>query len=60
MHRLTVLAISATVFALDRWSKWLIETRFTAFDTKPIIPGLFSIVRSENPGVAFGLLSEGT
>lgn len=50
--------IAAGVFALDRWSKWIIETHFGAADSKTVIPGLFSIVRSENPGVAFGILSE--
>ena len=25
------------------------------YDTKTVIPGFFNIVRSENPGVAFGM-----
>jgi signal peptidase II len=58
--RSALLGISAGVFALDRWSKWLIETRLSPFDSKTIIPGFFSIVRSENPGVAFGMFSEST
>jgi signal peptidase II len=52
--------IPIIVFAVDRWSKWLIETRFGPWDTKVIIPGLFNIVRSENPGVAFGIFAEGS
>jgi signal peptidase II len=55
-----MLAIASAVFALDRWTKWLVETNFSQFDTKVVIPGLFSIVRSENPGIAFGLFSEST
>lgn len=55
-----VLAIAAAVFALDRWTKWIIETTFSPFDTKVVIPGFFSIVRSENPGVAFGLFANST
>jgi signal peptidase II len=45
------------VFALDRCSKWLVETRFGPYDTKTVIPGFFNIVRSENPGVAFGIFA---
>ncbi len=49
--------IALGVFLLDRWTKSMVETRFTAYDTKTVIPGFFSIVRSENPGVAFGMFS---
>ena len=58
--RASVIAIAALVFALDRWSKWIVETTFSPFDNKVIIPGFFSIVRSENPGIAFGLFQEST
>jgi signal peptidase II len=51
--------IAILVVALDRWSKWLIETRFGPWDTKVVIPGFFNIVHSENPGVAFGIFAEG-
>jgi signal peptidase II len=51
-------AIAAAVFAFDRWSKWLIETRFGPWDTKIVVPGFFNIIRSENPGVAFGIFAE--
>ncbi len=27
---------------------------------KPVLPGILNLVRSENPGVAFGMFSEGT
>ena len=52
------LLLSLTVFALDRWSKWLVETTLSPFDTKVVIPGFFDIVRSQNPGVAFGLFQQ--
>ncbi len=58
--RYTALGISLSVFALDRWSKRIVETRFSAFDAHPVIPGFFDIVRSQNPGVAFGLFSDST
>src|SRR5690242_3585124 len=52
------LVLSLTVFALDRWTKQLVETGLTFFDTRHVIPGFFDIVRSQNPGVAFGLFSQ--
>lgn len=60
MIRVVVVAIAAAIFALDRWTKWIVETTFSPFDTKVIIPGFFSVVRSENPGIAFGLFQEST
>jgi signal peptidase II len=52
-------ALAAFVLILDRWTKWLIETRFTAWDTKVVIPGFFNLVHSENPGIAFSIFAEG-
>jgi len=57
-RRFLVFLIALTVFAADRWSKWLVESTLGPFDAKPIIPGLLNIVSSRNPGVAFGLFSE--
>lgn len=59
-RRMAALLIAAGVFALDRGSKWLVENRVGAYDTIPVIPGLFNVVRSENPGVAFGIFAEST
>jgi signal peptidase II len=58
--RILTLAIAVSVVALDRWSKWLIETRLQLYDTVTVIPGFFNVVRSENPGVAFGILADGS
>src|SRR5581483_12496474 len=52
--------IAAVVFAVDRLTKWLIETRVGAYDVHTIIPGFFDIVHSQNRGVAFGLMNEST
>jgi signal peptidase II len=52
------LVLSLTVFALDRWSKYLVETTLSFSDTRVVIPGFFDIVRSQNPGVAFGLFAQ--
>jgi signal peptidase II len=51
-------AIAIGVFAADRFSKWLIETRFGPDSVKTVIPGFFNLVRSENSGVAFGMFAE--
>jgi signal peptidase II len=51
------LILSLTVFALDRWTKHMVETSLSFTDTKHVIPGFFDIVRSQNPGVAFGLFA---
>lgn len=52
------LVLSLTVFALDRWTKHLVETRLSFTDTVHVIPHFFDIVRSQNPGVAFGLFAQ--
>lgn len=57
-QRLRAYGIATAVFALDRLTKWLIETRFSFTDTYRVIPGFFDIVRSENRGVAFGIFNE--
>lgn len=56
--RAKAFGIAAAVFALDRITKLWIErtVSFTA-DVK-IIPGFFSIVHSENRGVAFGVFND--
>jgi len=56
--RIRAFLIAAGVFVADRGSKAIIETRFDAFDTKVVIPGFFNLVRSSNPGVAFGIFQE--
>ena len=53
-------ATAAGVFALDRLSKWIIESNVSALDTVRVIPGLFNIVRSENRGMAFGIMNDST
>ena len=58
--RLKAYSIAAAVFALDRLTKWIVETRVSLADTHTIIPGFFDIVRAQNRGVAFGLLNEST
>ena len=49
---------AAAVFALDRLTKSVVESHLSAFDTVTVIPGLFNIVRSENRGMAFGIMND--
>ncbi len=52
--------MAAAVFALDRITKWIIDTRVSFLDSYRVIPGFFDIVHSQNRGVAFGLFNEST
>jgi signal peptidase II len=58
--RVRAFGAGAAVLALDRLTKWFIETRMSFLDTYRVIPGFFDIVRSENRGVAFGLFNDST
>ncbi len=58
--RITLYGLAGTVFAIDRLTKWIIETRLSAYDSHIVIPGFFEIVHSENRGAAFGLFAEST
>jgi signal peptidase II len=56
--RLLSAAIIATVVLLDRITKNYIRMRVSPWDIFPVIRGFFNIVHTENPGAAFGALSE--
>jgi signal peptidase II len=58
--RLRSVAIIAAVVIVDRITKLYIEHNFAPWDMKPVIAGFFNIVHAENPGAAFGFLSEST
>ncbi len=49
--------LAASVFAIDRFTKWLVESHVSFTDTYTVIPGFFDIVHSQNTGVAFGLFA---
>jgi signal peptidase II len=52
--------LAALVFALDRITKWIIESKVSFTDTYKVIPGFFDIVNSQNRGVAFGIMNDST
>jgi signal peptidase II len=59
-RRFFPFVIAALVVVLDRMTKSLIKTRVSAYDTVTVIAGWFNIVHTENPGIAFGMLSTAT
>lgn len=58
--RTMMYGLAGAVFALDRLTKWIIETRVSFYDNHVVIPGFFDIVHSENQGAAFGLFAQST
>jgi signal peptidase II len=54
--RSNAYAAAAAVVALDRFTKWIVETRVSLVDSYRVIPGFFDIVHTTNRGVAFGML----
>ena len=56
--RLKAYSAAAAVVALDRFTKWIVETRISLVDSFRVIPGFFDIVHTQNRGVAFGLLDD--
>jgi signal peptidase II len=59
-RRAVAYAAAGMIFALDRVTKWLVERYVSFSDDYRVIPGLFDIVRSQNRGVAFGILNDST
>ncbi len=56
-QRLFPFLIAVAVVILDRITKAAIKSHFSAFDSSTVIPGFLNIVHTENPGIAFGMLS---
>jgi len=59
-QRLFPFLVSAGVFLLDYFTKWIIRTHMPLLDNLSVIPGFFNIVHTENPGIAFGFLADST
>src|ERR1017187_2710794 len=58
--RVKAYGIAVGVLALDRLSKGIVERNVSAMDTGRVIPGRFNIGRSENRGMAFGIMKDST
>jgi signal peptidase II len=53
-----LLFISAAVFALDAFTKWLVKEKLPLEGNIDLIPGLFRLTHLENPGAAFSLFAD--
>ncbi len=51
----SILALS--IFILDRLTKTFIESHFSLYESKNIIPGFLDFTHIRNKGMAFGILS---
>ncbi len=51
------LVIASAILALDQLTKLAVLERFSPDTVVTVIPGVFSLVRVENRGIAFGFLS---
>lgn len=56
-QRVIALGLALVVFLLDRASKVYVEATVGPFDTIEVVPGFFNIIRTENTGMAFSLLT---
>ncbi len=56
--RLYAYGLSLVVFALDRLTKTLVRAYLPAWDSHTLIPGVFNLIHTENPGAAFSLFSD--
>jgi signal peptidase II len=56
--RWPTVAIIAVVVLIDRLTKFYIRSSFSLWDIVPVIPRVFNIVHTENPGAAFGMLAD--
>ncbi|MDF1614674.1 signal peptidase II [Desulfurivibrio dismutans] len=54
------LAVLVVLLVADQVSKWWIRAELALYESREIIPGLFDLVHYTNPGIAFGLLADGT
>jgi signal peptidase II len=56
--RTRTAAIIGAIVLLDYLTKFYIRAMFAPFDVYPVIPRVFNIVHTENPGAAFGMLAD--
>ena len=57
--KLWYLFISALVITVDQVTKYWVSVRLREGDEIDVIPGLFKLSYTENPGIAFGMLNSG-
>jgi signal peptidase II len=55
-ERLPYVLLVVFIILLDRWTKWLVDTRLLLNQTIQVIDGFLNITYVQNTGVAFGIL----
>jgi signal peptidase II len=58
LSKTALIGLIPGIFVLDWISKRWIEQNVSFWDTKVVIPGLFSIVHAQNRGAAFSILAD--
>ncbi|MGH9432313.1 MAG: signal peptidase II [Terriglobia bacterium] len=58
ISRWVCAAIAVVVFAGDQATKALVENTIPLHAVVPVIPHFFNLIRTQNPGAAFGLFSD--
>lgn len=53
-----LLLLSAFIFALDAFTKWLVKQKIPLYSNVDIVPGLFRLTHLENTGAAFSLFAD--
>ncbi|MBI5398699.1 signal peptidase II [Candidatus Woesearchaeota archaeon] len=59
-HHAIFFIIVLAIFTLDQLTKYLVRATFSLYETKTIVPSVFSLTYSTNTGAAFGLLQNQT
>ena len=54
-----LLGIIFAIIAFDQWSKWLIKSSFSLYQSQPVIEDFFHLTFITNEGMAFGLTLPG-
>jgi signal peptidase II len=57
MTRRLHLWIVGSIAILDQLVKWMVGSRIQEFESLVVIPGIFSLTRVHNSGVAYGMLN---
>ncbi|MFH1218112.1 MAG: signal peptidase II [Pseudomonadota bacterium] len=52
-----LIVLALLVVVADQYTKWLVVSRFSLYETVSVIPGFFNLTYLHNTGAAFGLLA---
>ncbi|OKY74451.1 MAG: signal peptidase II [Desulfobulbaceae bacterium DB1] len=52
-----LIVLALLVVVADQYTKWLVMSRFSLYETISVLPGFFNLTYLHNTGAAFGLLA---